>query len=173
MPKADNKTYKEAIEHVYELTKDGYTGTMVGETSAENKIRTFLQNKGVIIKTKEGKDFTYTWNKELYPPTALFIKNTMTEIRRIANESTKRLYAKKHSPGYNKIIEPPKDIPGEKRKGNPLEERNLKPTGNLTSTENLLAHISDKELWNELKRRGYAVKDSRLIKTIIIDIDES
>ena len=80
MDKGYLQTCKKHIDFIYELTKEGYAGSMSSFGSATlTKVSAELVSRGVLKKTRKGVHFHYVWAANC-APTETFYKNVAKSI---------------------------------------------------------------------------------------------
>ena len=138
---------KESIDFIYNLTTeqpDGYRG---GFATFDNVTKAFipaLVKRGVVSKeqdrTKERTQFVYKWVPAMAPNKTLY-GNIAEDIRKSRREHSRAMRDRKAEARKAKaeqaVVEPAEVAP--------------------------LASFSTKELWEEIKRRGYSIEDNRLV----------
>ena len=80
MDKGYLQTCKKHIDFIYELTKEGYAGSMSSFGSATlTKVSAELVSRGVLKKSRKGVHFHYVWAANC-APTDTFYKNVAKSI---------------------------------------------------------------------------------------------
>lgn len=129
---------KSCIDTIYELTKEGYVGSMgsLGDTILM-KVSTELVNRGVVKKDRlKGSTYKYTW-VATSAPTETFYKNILTHLR-----------------SYQKGID---------AKNRALKKSKFEVKPAVESVVVKIDSFSTQELWDELKRRGAVIENNQLV----------
>ena len=175
------KKVEESINAIYELTKDGYEGEFASMGYITSKIVMLLKNKGV-LEFRTGKNVNnkktnyYKWKEGAMQPTNLFIQKMTKEYQDFHKEkhqkSKNKYNVEKSREGFHAILK--EEFKPEEKKEIPMETetkptpRNLPDGSRVLTTEDILAKMSDAELWQELKRRGWMISNGKLVKQQIM-----
>lgn len=136
MDKGYLQTCKKHIDFIYELTKEGYDGSMSSFGSATlTKVSAELVSRGVLKKSRKGVHVHYVWAANC-APTETFYKNVAKSI----SDHQKEIDTKRRSKVENQPA-----IVVEKNRGEPLSSYSIQ------------------ELWDELKSRGVQIEDNKLV----------
>ena len=151
--------YKETIDYIYRATCSDRPQRIepgAGWGSVGNYIIRDLIKRNILTKTDDGgfpKRFLYQWNPRAMAPTNTLYKNVANSVRAfIKSERLRREAQKKDEP----IVEPPQAVV----ESNPPQEKS-----------HFLAQFNDAELLDELKDRGWQIKDGRLARVTTIYFD--
>lgn len=178
-----NPNVKDAVETIYELTKDGYTGTLSTLGYTTTIVARLLKERGILkVIDKQGQMPTYRWNEEAMAPTAVFIKSiddaykryqTDKKAKTLENKVKAEVRASKRGihaifPQSGHTEEKPQEEPEEAAE-EPAGPPVISKASELPNGISLIL-FTDEELWKELLRRGWSIRDNRLVKTITMNI---
>lgn len=135
------KKVKGMVDFIYEITiGEGYKGSLAKSPTRERYIMSILVKRGIVVKEGDIKNRVYRWVAPL-PPTKTLYKTIGDEM--VANEMDMAKRSRE-----KKAARSAKPVEGEK-------EAPVQVAG--------LEGFSDQALWDELKKRGYAIEDGRLV----------
>ena len=214
-----NPSVKEAVETIYELTKDGYTGDLSTLGWTVSTIARLLKTNGALQVTENlGAKPTYHWNEQAMAPTTVFIKNIDEAFKKYQSERKARTREKARvtadvtssKRGLHAVFrQQADDMPSTEDKDGftgtdwPDGEKNPEPhpyasdasapdtdktegtriPGPIISRASepfnpeelpesalipLLTTFTDEQLWKELLRRGWTIRDNKLTKTLVM-----
>ena len=143
---------KRIIDYIYTVTSNDYPhGSWTNESYNVRRIVTILIKRGVLINIGDNKykRTAYKWNPTAMEPNETFYKSIAQEIA-----NTERSYRLKKM--------------GDKTRA---KTEPSKPTLSETATavKSKIVDFTAQELWNELKRRGYAIESERLVCRTYLD----
>jgi hypothetical protein len=83
-----NNNVKEAVETIYELTKDGgYTGNLTTLGDTATIVIRLLKESGTLTEERNGnKAPTYRWNAQATEPTPVFIRKISEDYRKLVED---------------------------------------------------------------------------------------
>lgn len=136
------KKVREIVDFIYEVTVgDGSPGGW-GKYPTRTQIAVSIMVKRGIIERKGTKvKPIYRWSASMAPTGNLY-KSIAEEIVMKERETVRRWSAKKRNASV--VV---------------AEDKNPNSTRDVTA----ISSFSSQELWDELKRRGYAIEDGRLV----------
>lgn len=142
------------VDYLYELTKDGYEGTVASLGQREQVFFGVLRKRNVItrenLKKKEGKSniSLYKWNCSM-APTNLFYNNVLDWYRIDYMKCNEKVKAERKM---------------KKEESTPAVVNNLADKETLRKAT--LKDYSSQELMNELRSRGYDIVDNKMVRII-------
>ena len=161
-----------------------------GNNTVGSKTTTRLVKRGILLKKcyslgrGKGAKFFYKWNPDAMAPTKTLYNNIVNDIKEAKKEKRRRYKQRKHeaekcrdSSTTRQAVEIPPELLDFDFSSLPAPATDIAPPGLLSVDEPLLpndeeeastigfilTHLSDKQLWDELKRRGYIIEDNRLV----------
>lgn len=157
------KTVKEFVDFIYEYLiehPDGLAFPMKSITSSrtQKRIASILVQRGIIGRTsipnvgKPGCTYRYRWAATM-PPTKTLYGSIVSEIR---NEQYKW-------PSYNGKAKKNREVAEAEPMPTPAADVPQEPPQSVFTGLAPLDGFSDKELWDELKKRGYSIEENRLV----------
>lgn len=128
-------TIKKHVDFLYDLTKDGYDGSMSSFKSATlTKVASELIKRGVISKKRiVGVRFSYRWNASMAPTEHFYLS-----VAKALSEHQREI-----------------------DKGRRMKTAAMNTSAPVN--DKTLSDYSIQELWDELKKRGVQVEDGRLV----------
>lgn len=156
-----NISYDEAVSFVHELTIDGYKGAFDKEPHPiQLAVRAFVA-QGLITRTyvDGGQHRLYRWvggplTDELRDKIVEEMRGLIRKKNRNSRLRKKEQRSKETTPEVKAEAEPaPAHIP------------EIPDIPSLSS-------FTDRQLWDELKARGWKIDDGKLKKVVIVDIDD-
>lgn len=163
---------KERVDYIYGLTterEDGYHGGFTSDDTLTKDVVRELVMRGIVSKVqdmnKERRCFIYKWEVAMAPTKALY-GSVVTALREHSRE-TKRNSVKR---AKEKAVEEARALAEEA----PIEEAKPEPVVARERTEaekpiNPLEKFTAKELWDEIKSRGYIIENNTIIRKEILE----
>lgn len=136
------KSVKEAVDFIYESTTGA--GSVGGWTKYPTRIQrivSILVQRGIVAKGGHYNHPTYVWTAQMAPTGTLY-KTIASEVVLKERETVKRS--------------------ADKRRAKEMEEMKAKVMEEEAAAV-AISSFTSQELWDELKRRGYAIEDGRLV----------
>lgn len=142
---------KESIDFIYNITTEqgeGYRGGFSTFDNVTKRVIAELVKRGIVAKeqdrTKPRTQFVYKWAVGTSPTRALYgsVTDTLRKNRREYNYE------------YNQSKKTEKKV----QATDTVEEKKEQ-----AAIESPIESFSTKELWDEIKRRGYSIEDNRLV----------
>lgn len=148
-------TVKETVDYIYNYLlpfPDGITMNAGHLGKNGSRVCTSLVNRGIITKTKKGRQFKYKWVATMGPTRVL--------IGGITDELTgkNREYGKTH-----------RDKTKKEKDMKQIETEREKQEAGVVLDNRSIQQYTIQELWDEIKRKGGYIKDNRLAVTTYID----
>ena len=141
---------KKCVDVIYELTKDGYTGSFSSLGSATlMKVLSECIKRGVVTKTRNKRQFTYLWVAQSEPTTQFYVS-----VAGVIGSHQKELDKVKRA--AQKATRMPQNEPVAKE-----EEKRVPQV--IQPAQKSLKDYSIEELWGELKSRGVEVENNHLV----------
>ena len=161
-----------------------------GRGTVESKTTTRLVKRGILLKKcyslgrGKGAKFFYKWNPDAMAPTKTLYNNIVNDIKEAKKEAKRRYKQRRHEAEnaesraqQDKAVEIPPELLDFDFSSLPAPTTDIFPPGVLSVDEPLLpkddeaaitigfvlSHLSDQQLWDELKKRGYSIEDNRLV----------
>lgn len=142
------------VDYLYELTKDGYEGTVASLGQREQVFFGILRKRNVITRNNTGKKngksnlYLYKWNCSM-SPTNLFYNNVLDWYRIDYMKSNEKAKAERRM---------------KKKESTPAGVNNLADKETLRKAT--LKDYSAQELMDELRSRGYDIVDNKMVRII-------
>lgn len=138
------------VDYLYELTKDGYEGTISSLGHREQVFFGILRKRNVITRNNTGKKngnsnlYLYKWNCSI-GPTNLFYNNVLDWYRIDYMKCNEKEKAERKMKKESALVV-----------NNPADKETIRKA--------TLKDYRAQELWDELKSRGYTIEENRLVK---------
>jgi len=177
---------KEKVDFLYSLTFNNEFKESFEKFNDRllDEVRAVMVKRNIILKNNYypgqamGRKCSFTWNPTAPEPTKTLYSSIAKEISRQHKEKAER-YAEgklKKAPDYLKKVE----VAPVEANEHPIQIvkdvkkwfKDVEENAQLSYQERLqLSMISDQELWDELKSRGYEISDGKLAKVVKTYLD--